>query len=64
MYKFESKYIIIMNSNIKQFNTFKTNIEHRYQNISLTVIYIHYDNNCLDCMNCIMILLVICLGYA
>ena len=27
MYKFESKYIIIMNSNIKQFNTFKTNIE-------------------------------------
>ena len=46
MYKFESKYIIIMNSNIKQFNTFKTNIEHRYQNISLTVIYIHYTNNC------------------
>ena len=47
MYKFESKYIIIMNSNIKQFNTFKTNIEHRYQTISLTVIYIHYNNNCL-----------------
>ena len=47
MYKFESKYIIIMNSNIKQFNTYKTNIEHRYHNISLTVIYIHYTNNCL-----------------
>ena len=42
MYKFESKYIIIMNSNIKQFNTYKTNIEHRYHNISLTVIYIRY----------------------
>ena len=44
MYKFKSKYIIIMNSNIKHFNTFKTNIDYRYQNISLTVIEIHYND--------------------
>ena len=47
MYKFESKYIIIMNRNIKHLNTFKTNIEYRYQNIGLTVIEIHYNNKCL-----------------
>ena len=35
MYKFESKYIIIMNSNIKHFNTSKTNIDYRYQKIGL-----------------------------
>ena len=29
MYKFKSKYIIIMNSNIKHFNTFKTNIDYK-----------------------------------
>ena len=47
MYKFESKYIIIMNSNIKHFKTFKTNIDYRYKTMSLTIIQIHYDNNCL-----------------
>ena len=41
MYKFETKYIISMYSNIKHFNKFKINIEHGYQNISLTVIHIH-----------------------
>ena len=48
MYKFESKYIIIMNSNIKHLNTLKTNIDYRYQNITLTIIEIHYNNKCLE----------------
>ena len=43
----QSKYIIIMNSNIKHFDTFKTNIDYRYRNISLTIIEIHYNNKCL-----------------
>ena len=43
MYKFESKYIIIMNSNIEHLNTLKTNIDYRYQNITLTIIEIHYN---------------------
>ena len=46
MYKFKSKYIVIVNSNIKHFNTFKTNIEYKYQNISLTIKKIRYSDKC------------------
>ena len=45
MYKFKSKYIVIVNRNIKHFNTFKTNIGYKYQNCSLTIIEIQYKND-------------------
>ena len=46
MYKFGSKYIIIMNSNIKHL-THSRQISNTYQNISLTITEIHYDSKCL-----------------
>ena len=38
MFIFKSKYIVIVNSNIKHHNTFKSNIDYKYQNSSLTLI--------------------------
>ena len=45
MHIFKSKYIVIVNSNIKHNNTFKTNIDDKYQNSSLTLIEMQYENN-------------------
>ena len=45
MHIFKSKYIVIVNSNIKHNNTFKTNIDDKYQNSSLTLIEMQYKNN-------------------
>ena len=42
MYKSKSQYIVIVNSNIKHFNT---NIGYKCQNSSLTLIEKHYKNN-------------------
>ena len=46
MYKLKSEHIVIVNSHIiKHYNTFKTNIDYKYQNSNLTLIEIQYKNN-------------------
>ena len=45
MYIFESQYIVFVNSIIKHYNTFKSNIDYKYQNSNITFIEIQYTIN-------------------